>query len=327
MTETNGNLKDLFDEILALDIHTCALTVCLASSPKNEILPLFERLQLSEGLTEVFRDVVLATLEQCKKELHNGNLALHTYATDSKPDAHEVEYLDLSGYATVLEQLDPLSSLADIDVFEEDEKFIAGLRFYVMTVQPDEGEPVYFFRAYSPKKLLSRSSMFAIWHNSGGYDKVTVPVFLFDHHIDCISVGKHMFVFKKDHFQEMFHFFEILRKLARETLDIIRHRGFIENFDEFAHDCEAHLPKLAKLRNIAMKPYFNRLTIDDIKKVIEKNHLSVRTVIVHNKEMLLYDPADKWVLLKLLDDNYLWSLMTDMAYEVSGKRELAGDAG
>lgn len=323
MIETNDTLKDLFENILALDIHTCDLTVCLASSPKNEILPLFERLQLSEGLTEVFRDVVRATLEQCKKDLHNGNLVLHTYATDSKPDIHEVEYLDLSGYVTVLEQLNPLSALADIDIFEEDEKFIAGLRFYVMTVQPEEGEPVYFFRTYSPKKLLSRSPVFAIWHNAGGYDKVSVPVFLFDHHIDCISMGRHMFVFKKDHFQEMFHFFEILRKLARETLDMIRQRGLIENFDEFAHDCEAHLPKLAKLRNIAMKPYFNRLTMDDIKKVIEKNHLSVRTVIVHDKEMLLYDPADKWVLLKLLDDNYLWSLMTEMGYEVTGKRELA----
>ena len=138
-------------------------------------------------------------------------------------------------------------------------------------------------------------------------------------------MGKHMFVFKKENFQEMFHFFEILRKLARETLDIIRQRGFIENFDEFARDCEAHLPKLAKLRNIAMKPYFTRLTIEDIKKVIEKNHLPVRTVIVHDKEMLLYDPADKWVLLKLLDDNYLWSLMTDMAYEVTGKRELVDE--
>src|SRR5579863_1751162 len=112
MIGINGYLKDMFDDILALNLHECTVTVCLASSPKNEILPLFERLQLSEGLTEVFRDVVMATLEQCKKDRHNGNLVLHTYATDSKPDVHEVEYLDLSGYDTVLEQLNPLSSLA-----------------------------------------------------------------------------------------------------------------------------------------------------------------------------------------------------------------------
>jgi len=37
---------------------------------------------------------------------------------------------------------------------------------------------------------------------------------------------------------------------------------------------------------------------------------------------LVYDPSDKWVLLKLLDDDYLWSLMTEHSYEVTGKREL-----
>jgi hypothetical protein len=39
-------------------------------------------------------------------------------------------------------------------------------------------------------------------------------------------------------------------------------------------------------------------------------------------EKLVYDPSDKWVLLKLLADNYLWSLMTEHSYEVSGKREI-----
>jgi hypothetical protein len=33
-----------------------------------------------------------------------------------------------------------------------------------------------------------------------------------------------------------------------------------------------------------------------------------------------YDPADKWALLRLLDDDYLKSLMTDQNYEVTGKR-------
>ena len=74
------------------------------------------------------------------------------------------------------------------------------------------------------------------------------------------------------------------------------------------------------------RQYLDRLTLDDIKRVIRKNHLPVQTVTVHGKEMLLYDPADKWVLLKLLDDNYLWSLMTDQSYEVTGKRELPDEA-
>jgi hypothetical protein len=59
-----------------------------------------------------------------------------------------------------------------------------------------------------------------------------------------------------------------------------------------------------------------------MKKVIQKNNLPVKIVETDGKEMLLYDPADKWVLLKLLDDDYLWSLMTEQSYEVNAKREL-----
>ena len=43
--------------------------------------------------------------------------------------------------------------------------------------------------------------------------------------------------------------------------------------------------------------------------------------------MLVYNPADKWVLLKLLDDDYLLSLMTEQTYEVTGKREVEHQGG
>jgi len=77
-----------------------------------------------------------------------------------------------------------------------------------------------------------------------------------------------------------------------------------------------------KLSHIASKPYLERLTIEDIKKVIVKNRLAIPVINVGNQEMIVYEHADKWVLLKLLDDDYLWSLMTEQSYEVTGKREM-----
>jgi hypothetical protein len=311
-----------FDDILALDLSECDVTVCLASYMKDDIVPGFQRLHLSNELANEFRSIAIYLLDQARRNKNNGNLVLRTYAVESKPDSHEIEHLDLSAYDTILEQIDPLGSLAEIELFGEDEKFIANLRFYVITVQPSEGDPIHFYRTYTPKRMLGRSRMFAVWFRQGQYDKVTQPVFLFDHYIDCMSRGNTMFVFKKDNFQDIFRFFEMVRKVAKETLDNIRRRVPIQNFDEFAHDCEGHLVKLVKLKNIAAKPYWNRINIHNMKKVIQKNNLPVKIVETGGKEMLLYDPAEKWVLLKLLDDDYLWSLMTEQSYEVNAKREL-----
>jgi hypothetical protein len=170
--------------------------------------------------------------------------------------------------------------------------------------------------------MLSRSRFFAMVFRLGIYDRVVEPAFLFDHHIDCVSYSGMMFIFKKENFYEIFRFFETIRRVAEETLDTIRATVPMLNFDEFAKDCEGHLAKLEKLRNIAAKPYWGKITIEDIKKVIKKNNLSVQIAQTNAGEKLVYDPSDKWVLLKLLDDDYLWSLMSEHSYEVSGKREI-----
>src|SRR5260370_8962335 len=85
-----------------------------------------------------------------------------------------------------------------------------------------------------------------------------------------------IFIFKKENFYEIFRFFEMIRKVAKATLDTIRATVPILNFDEFARDCESHLAKLEKLRNIAAKPYWGKITIENIKKVIDKNKLAVK---------------------------------------------------
>lgn len=314
--------KAELDRILELDLSECEVTVCLASSLKDAVLPRFERLLLSAELTETFRSVAAYTLALYKKEHNSGNLVLRKYAVESKPESYEVEYLNVSTYESIMEQISPLSALADVEVFEADEKFISGLRFYVITVQPPSGDPVYFFRTYTPKKMLGRSRLFAVMFRHGIFDKVIEPAFLFDQHIDCLSHSGIMFIFKKENFYEIFRFFETIRRIAKETLDTIRATVPIQNFDDFARDCEGHLAKLEKLRNIAAKPYWGKITVENMKKVIEKNNLPVQFVQTNVGEKLVYDPSDKWVLLKLLDDDYLWSLMTEQSYEVTGKREL-----
>lgn len=77
-----------------------------------------------------------------------------------------------------------------------------------------------------------------------------------------------------------------------------------------------------KLNNIAGKSDLKKITIAKIKKVLKEfPKLKVQIKKDEGKEMLVFDPSDKWALLRLLDDDYLKSLMTDKNYEVTGKRE------
>lgn len=316
------NHEKVFASVLALDVGASVVTVCMASVSKTEAIPRFERLEMTEEVAEEFRRVIQNLINRYKPEWNADDLLFPEYATQSKPEDYEIEHMDLSAYNNLLEQIGPLSSLANIEVFEKDEQFLSGLRFYVIMVQPPSGDPIYFFRSYTPKKMLIRSPWFAVWYHNGTYDRVEHPLLLFDENIDCVSRSGIMLILNKGNFQNIFGFFEEVRKAARETLDTIKITVPIQNFEEFARDCEGHRLKMRKLKNIAAKPYLSKITMDHIKKVIEKYNLPIQIVEENGKEMLVHNPKDKWVLLKLLDDDYLWSMLTEQSYEVTGKREL-----
>jgi hypothetical protein len=317
-----ANSISTLNSILQVDLNQCTISVCLAALVGDEDDPKFEKLQLSDDLTEDFRDIVRALLEKRSNDNGSGDLVLQSYDAGSKPESYEVEYLNLSEHDSIKQQIASLSSLANLGIFSVAEEFVAGLRFYVIVVQAGEADPLYLFRSYSSKKELGRSRGFGALFSDGHFDRVRQPMFLFDQHIDCMSRGDEMFIFTKDKFQKIFRFFEMVLKAAKATLKTIEAKIPIANFDEFEESCIGHLQMQAKLKNIAGKPDLEKVTMTKIKKVLKEfPGLGIQIKKKNGKEMLVFNPSDKWALLRLLDDDYLKSLMTDKNYEVTGKRE------
>lgn len=317
-----ANHKSTLDDILQIDLGACLVSVCLASLAQEDDEPKFEKIQLSDDLTKSFSQVVQSVIAKRRKEASNGDLVLHAYHAGSKPEPFEVEYMNLSEHGSVKKQIASLASLANLRIFSATNAFVSGLRFYVIIVQPMQGEPIYCFRSYSPSKELGRSHTFGALFADGHFDQVRDPLFLFDQHIDCMSRGDDMYIFKKDKFQKLFRFFEMVLKAAKETLKTIKTYVPIANFEEFEKACEGHLQMQAKLKNISAKSDLKNVTIAKIKKVLkELPQLRVQIKKQKGKEMLVFDSSDKWALLRLLDDDYLKSLMTGKNYEVTGKRE------
>jgi len=302
--------------IMSLDVASAALTVCLASSPEDAT-PEYHRLNITDSVRLEFENIVRDT----RAKLASDDTVFRPYDAGSKPDAHEIEYLSLGEVPFVEVQLDPLDEPLDFTTFSgSDKAFLANLRFYAVVVQASKQPPVYFCRGYSQQKELGHSPLFGILMKSGQFDRVMEPMFLFDQYLDCVVSDEWIFILKQDGFQKLFRYYEMVKQAASESLAKIESVIPILNFDGFRHDCEGHLQKLAKLRNIAQKPYLSLITIKDLKKVIKHFKLPVSVQRENGKEYLMYDPGDKWAILRLLDDDYLESMMTAQMYEVTGKR-------
>ena len=287
-------------------------------------IPVFQRVNITVAVANHFREIADSWLDKYRKANHQNDLVLKAYEAQTKPDEHEVECIALNERNGIAQQIAALREYFDLDLFTASPEFVDSLRFYTVVIElgTEGSKSVSFFRFYTPKKELGRSKSFGIFMKNGQYDSFKEGLFLFDGRFDCFSVEDTMYICNKDGFQKIFRFYELLLQTAQKTLETIEKYVPIENFNEFKQACEGHLQKIAKLKNISSKPYINKLEIKDLKKVITKYNLPIKTVGEGESEKLLFEPSDKWAILRLLDDDYLESVMTGESYEVNSKRAL-----
>ena len=82
---------------------------------------------------------------------------------------------------------------------------------------------------------------------------------------------------------------------------------------------------IAKTLSVGRKPYLKNVSMERIKRVIAEYGLALRTEGEEGQEKLVFenDPQRRWLILKLLDDDYLYSEMTDARYAANSRAQLA----
>ncbi|HZO72945.1 MAG TPA: Kiwa anti-phage protein KwaB-like domain-containing protein [Ktedonobacteraceae bacterium] len=312
----------LLASILTLDLKNCAITVCIASGNPDENIYTFRRVMQSEKLAQKFREAVAEALSQYREALEEDNIELSDFVAETAKPEQEIEYLNILPYDSIKQQISPVDHYLDMDAFQHDDPgFIRQMRFYVVRIQPPASPAINFYQHYSPSQMLSRSHLFAMWLQRDTYDDLDQPTFLFERHIDCFSCEEHMFILQKSNFFKIFSIGE-LEKVARETLEKLEKKDFIQNFQRFKKDSLNNKIKILKLKNISTRPYLDTLTVDDLHKTINRYNLPIQVDLVGNKKKLVYNPKSPWAILHLLDDAYADSSMTKNSYYLKGKREI-----
>lgn len=314
-----------FEHMFTLDLTTCDLIVCLASLGKDDDVPHYQMLEMRDDAHNAFRDIVKDMLAFYHKMYKEGRQP-QLYDVTTKLDRGQTEWLDLSTYVAIQQQVEPLAGYTDFDTFQEAKEFLRGLRFYVIIVQPPHGKPpIYFYRHYSAKYQLTETQKFILFRfQEYEYTRITQPGFLFDKYIDCVSCGTDMFICKKDGFYRVFHYLEDLEQKADEILEVVRQRQLIENFEEFAEACRNDRSKMLILKSISTKDYLATLTLDALKSNITHYDLDIK---IAASGCLLYESKQQWHVLHLLDDRYVRSEMTNIDYNANSKQRHARHGG
>ncbi len=321
LNESEEEAKFLKEELLdvaKLDTQKCTGTVALATyTGEKEDTPRYRSLNISEHIAQTFSEMAIRFV---KGYTESEDLKLSKFSGDFRPAHQEVEVLDVQD--SLLESaVKQIPAPIDIDLLdaEQDDQFINDIRFYVFITEC-QGERLVFFRRYHRNKELKRSKNIFVRLVGDQFVLLESPTFQFDEKFDAVLYHMHLFSFNKANFQYIFNYYDRLRETVEGQLDEVKEVVPIINFDEFKESCLGHVAKLEKLRNIAGKPYWSEITMADIKRTITEFDLKIEVKKHKGQEMLVYDSANQWGILNLLDDAYLVSYMTRYKYEVTSKQ-------
>lgn len=297
------------------------VNVVVATSPRRDGPLVLHRLGMTDSVRLEFRDAAYNALPDEENEV-----ILVPYEATYRPQPYELMYLDLDEAPEIAELVEAAADVSAAPQFTADEKLIRQLRFYVTIITSDNAEAL-FFRAYSATKELTRGRGFAVMFEEGVFEKVVHKTFLFDNDADCFTWNGYMFVRHANAFHRIFRYFEQLKDNADETLDEILKHVPVANEAEFRDACKGQLQMLAKLANVSQKPYLPSVTFQAIQETIETVGLDLQIVDEDGQKKLVFDPGtqeSRWAILKLLDDDYLKSLLTEELYEATSKIQLGG---
>lgn len=308
--DTLDDLIDFFDTDPQLEVATIARAAGAKSPPEARVL------NLAGDAEGFFRDTVRRKVIEAA-----GDWSLRKLDPVYKPDIDTVEWADAADIGTVGFAVDRFSNLSPLAPFRPgDDGYKKRLSYWVCVLTSGDRQAL-FFRAFSAAAELQRKAGTALTSRDGTFYKVDEEIFIFDERIDCFVYGGYLYVIRKSEFRRIFDQLDQVRRAAKRAAGKLHARVPIANFDQFADACAAQAAMADKIIAVTNRDYFSSLTVDLLKPVIAEFGLGIPVTTSDGQEQLVFrtDPEHRWRILKLVDDDYLRSSMTNHRYEVNSK--------
>jgi Domain of unknown function (DUF4868) len=308
--ETLDELKGFFAEHPDLDVATVARPAAGSGQHEARVLPLAGDAQAF--FREMIGTVVIDRLPQW---------SLKRLDPVYKPEVGEVQWANVTEVDAIRLARDRYANLGPFQPFRpEDEQYKRRLLFWVCVLTGTHRR-AYFFRAFSSASELQRKRRVAMVSKGGVFTKVDEHIFLFDDKIDCLVVGDYLFVLRKNDYRRIFDQLDEVREAARGAAEALHAKVPIANFAAFADACSSQAAMADKLLAIQKRDYFERLSYAMLEPVINEFALDIPVDRSNGAYQLVFrsEPEHRWRILRLIDDDYLKSSMTDTKYEVNSK--------
>jgi hypothetical protein len=320
------NAKDNLADLAALLREPTELEAAtVARPPRGSDVPEVRVLSLASDAEDFFRGVIH---ERVESKLDPLVWTLKKLDPLYKPDPGEVEWERTQEIDPLLYAIGKLENLSAVAPFDQsDEQYKQRLLYWAVALTASDGRRVFFFRSFTAAAELKRKRGAALVSQNGSFTRVESAIFLFDDDIDCFVYGDYTYVVRKRDFRRIFDQMAAVLRRAKAAARDLHGKVPIANFNDFENACGSDSRLADKVLAVRGRDYFDDLSFSMLEPVIEEFDLDVPTQTVGDEPQLVFrtEPDQRFRILKLVDDDFLRSTMTNHRYEVNSKSDAAAD--
>jgi hypothetical protein len=230
-------------------------------------------------------------------------------------------------YKYDIEEVPPsLNILNDILLNEEQPQFrfnqdsLTNLQGYIITIG-DEGNKIALYKKHHPVNLLKQDRFLLVPHNQR-FAKVQNDILAIDRSFDFMMIDESLIVLKLNILERFFGFEEVVRNQAKSTIELIKANQLLEDIEQIIELSQSitNARKLMKIRN---SPVLNIPVSSVISFIRSHPELTGKIGLSQDGSKITLDSGiSKKLFLKLLNDDYLFSQLTELQYTSHAKDKL-----
>ena len=249
------------------------------------------------------------------------NEDFHYQNISEADDRKNVVYkYDLDDRPNSLDILDDILLNENQPNFNFNQDNFVNLQGYLITIG-NEGNKMALYKKHHPVNLLKRDRFLLIPSNQR-LVKVQDDALAIDRSFDFMMLDGNLIVLKLNILERFFGFEDVIRNQAQNTIDLIEANQLIEDIGQI-NEIAQSITNARKLMRIRNSPVLNVSVINVINFIRNHPELTGKISFNLNETKLNLDTGvSKRLFLKLLNDDYLFSQLTELQYDSHAKDKL-----
>ncbi|MCX6075698.1 MAG: DUF4868 domain-containing protein [Campylobacterales bacterium] len=309
-----SSLKKSLEEILGCDEVTLELYLI---SKENEITFSSISDEASGSLLKLFKESISDTLLNDENEYR-----LKSIDSANDEDAKTYYYFDSENVYEKISHLANFDSEGH-DTFSFKDTSFSDIETFIIKIGTSEKNILLYKKNY-PINLLKRGKTLFFKQSDENIDELKEDILKIDRNFQFLVLNEHILVIKLDMLESSLGYESVIVKKAEEALATIGAIDFLDDISKLEEMVKSK--KIAKKVNLVKNSPVINIIRDNQSKVISfiENHPELKKSLKFGEDgkLELKSKVSVEKFLKLLDDDYLKSELTDLLYDSLNKDKI-----